>query len=450
MRIDSRSKVKAITAILITGLAAQAGARIFGQTGSESKVLTLVELERLALERNPTLAQAAAAVEAARGRRKQAGLLPNPVIGYSGQEFAFRALTEKSEHFAFIEQTIPLGGKLKKSGRVFEQEVKQLEVEAVAQRQRVLNGVRALYWEALGAQQLIDLRAELVEVAREGVRTTAELFNVGQADRPDQLEAEIELERAELALSKARNNFKRVWQQLASAVGLASLEPARLAGDLEADLPTLDEGQLLAALLAESPEIKVAAARLERARAALARAQSERAPDHFQRGQMGYSTELLETRLGPSGRSGPEMGVEIGIRLPLLNRNQGQIAAAQAEIARAERELERLRLLLRAKLARAFRDYSDAVTAVRRYKEAIVPNAQRAYELYLTNFRQMAASYPQVLIAQRTLFQVKEDYLDALVRLRQSATLIEGFLLSGALDAPGSSMTESDARGNDR
>ena len=41
-----------------------------------------------------------------------------------------------------------------------------------------------------------------------------------------------------------------------------------------------------------------------------------------------------------------------------------------------------------------------------------------------------------VLIAQRTLFQVREDYLNALVDLRQNATQIEGFLLTGALDAP--------------
>jgi cobalt-zinc-cadmium efflux system outer membrane protein len=448
MQIENRPKIKAVTAILIVGLAA--GGQIFGQSGSASKVLTLADLERIALEKNPTLAQAAAAVEAARGRKKQAGLLPNPVIGYSGQQLAFRALAEKSEHFAFIEQAIPLGGKLKKGVRVFEQEVKQLEVEAVAQRQRVLNGVRAFYWEAVGAQQLIDLRAELVKIAREAVRTTAELFNVGQADRPDQLEAEIELERAELGLESARNNFNQVWQQLACAVGLPSLEPARLVGDLEAGLPALDEGQLLARLLAESPEIKSAAAQLERARAALADAQSQRAPDLFLRGKIGYSTELLETRLGSSRPTGPEMGLEIGIRLPLLNRNQGNIAAAQAEIARAERELERVRILLRARLARAFRDYSDAATAVRRYKETILPNAQRAYELYLTSFRQMAASYPQVLIAQRTLFQVKEDYLRALVKLRQSATLIEGFLLTGALDAPRSNMTEGGARGDER
>ena len=66
----------------------------------------------------------------------------------------------------------------------------------------------------------------------------------------------------------------------------------------------------------------------------------------------------------------------------------------------------------------------------------MLPRAQKAYELYLTSFRHMAASYPQVIIAQRTMFQLRESYLDALVDLRQNAIQLEGFLLTGALDAP--------------
>lgn len=77
--------------------------------------MTLADLERQALEGNPTLAQAEAAIRAAEGRRVQAGLMPNPIIGYQAEELAFRAIGEKSEHLGFIEQTIPLGGKLRKS-----------------------------------------------------------------------------------------------------------------------------------------------------------------------------------------------------------------------------------------------------------------------------------------------------------------------------------------------
>src|SRR5262249_45112629 len=77
-------------------------------------------------------AEAQAAIRAADGRRAQAGLWPNPVVGYTGEEFAARAFGDKSEHFAFAEQTILLGGKLGKSQRIFDQEKVLAEQEAIA------------------------------------------------------------------------------------------------------------------------------------------------------------------------------------------------------------------------------------------------------------------------------------------------------------------------------
>src|SRR5262249_39118373 len=115
------------------------------QTAACQPVLTLADLERMALHANPTLPQAQAAIRAAEGRRVQAGLWPNPVVGYTGAEFSTRAFGDKSEHFAFVEQTILLGGKLSKSQRIFAQEKILAQQEAVAQRYRITNTVRMLF-----------------------------------------------------------------------------------------------------------------------------------------------------------------------------------------------------------------------------------------------------------------------------------------------------------------
>src|SRR5262245_19793859 len=160
------------------------------QIAACQQVLTLADLERMALQANPTLPEAQAAICAAEGRRVQAGLWPNPIVGYTGAEFSTRAFGNKSDHFAFIEQTILLGGKLGKSRRIFAQEKILAEQEAIAQRYRILNTVRMLFYEALGAQRRVETRAELVRIAREAVGVTEQLFNVGQADRPDAYRSE--------------------------------------------------------------------------------------------------------------------------------------------------------------------------------------------------------------------------------------------------------------------
>lgn len=400
----------------------------------EGPVVTLEELERMASAGNPTLAQAQSSIQAAEGRRRQAGAFPNPVVGYFGEELAFRAAGEKSEHGVFVEQTIPLGGKLGKSKRIFEREREQAEALAEAQALRVTNSVRALYFEALGAQQLVELRADLADLAREAVEITKELYNVGQADRPDQLEIEIEAERAEIEMLRAQGDWEQAWRAIGAMVNNPSLRPARLAGSLDAAEATLDQEQLLTTLLRDSPEIRAARAGVERARAVVSRQRAERIPDLFVQGGVGYNNEILDR---DGRKTGAEGRIEVGVNVPIFNRNRGGIAAAEAELAISERELDRLQLSLRTRMASSFREYRSARTVVEKYRTQVVPRARQAYEMYLGNFRQMAAAYPQVLIAQRTLFQVEVEYARALVELKRSAASLRGFLLEGGLDPVG-------------
>ncbi len=414
------------------------------QTQNCVQTLTLADLEQMALQANPTLAQAEAAIRVAEGRREQAGLWPNPVVGYRGEEFATRAFTQKSEHFGFIDQTILLGGKLAKSQRIFAQEKVLAHQEAIAQRYRILNTVRMLFYEALGAQRRVETRAEIARIAREAVGVTEKLFNVGQADRPDAFEIEIEAQRAQLDLIMAENRRDQVWQQVGAVLGDPFLKPACIAGDLERGFPLLEQETVLATLLGGSPELKRAQAAVERARAAIARAKAERVPDLFLRGGFGYSTELLETiPPQPLGRrTGPEGFFEVGVRLPIFNRNQGNIAAAYAELDIAQREAQRIELVLRAQMAAVFRNYQNALRVVIQYERQVLPRARRGYQLYLAGSKQMAAAYPQALVARRTLFQVQDEYIDALVGVWWNAIQLQGFLLTGGLGAPAGARPE--------
>ncbi|MDQ2980387.1 MAG: TolC family protein, partial [Acidobacteriota bacterium] len=111
-----------------------------GQTTAAGPPLSLQELERRALENNPTIAQASDEVAAARGRAVQGGLLPNPRVGYAFEEVPFKSsVPNRGKQGFFIEQSIPLGGKLRLARRVFEKEVDEGERNLEGQRGRVLN-----------------------------------------------------------------------------------------------------------------------------------------------------------------------------------------------------------------------------------------------------------------------------------------------------------------------
>jgi cobalt-zinc-cadmium efflux system outer membrane protein len=400
---------------------------------SPSPDLTLADLEKLALAHNPTLAESRADVRASGGRKLQSGLYPNPTIGYEGREITGGDVYRGGEHGIFVEQSIVTGGKLRLSRQVFASEEAQAKAVAATQQARVINAVRLAYYQALAAQEQVDLRSKLADLSAEAAGVSGKLSNVGQADQPDVLEARIEAGRAALDLLAARADQERAWEDLAEVVGDPALAIRPLAGKLEEGLPQLDHAQALDTILASSPEVQAATLGVTRAEAALKRARAEKYPDIDVRAGVDYNRELL----GSMGQAvGWEGEAAVGLKIPVFNRNQGNIETAEAEVTHARQELERIKLALRAQFTGIFRDYATADETVRRYRNQILPDAEKAYQLYLAKYQQMAAAYPQVLIARRTLFQLREDYTRALATEWQAAIAIQGYLLTDGLAAP--------------
>jgi cobalt-zinc-cadmium efflux system outer membrane protein len=172
---------------------------------------------------------------------------------------------------------------------------------------------------------------------------------------------------------------------------------------------------------------------LERRRHSTAR-KVEKIPDIVARGGLRKNRELLEAGGRPVGLEG---FFDVGFEIPFFNRNQGNVAAARANLDRAERDVQRVKLSLRMRMARFTRSTRTPPSPQIDIGHRMIPRAQHAYDLYLKSFRQMAAAYPQVLIAQRNLFQLQQDYIDALVNTWRNAVEIEGLLLNGGLEAPG-------------
>jgi cobalt-zinc-cadmium efflux system outer membrane protein len=421
-----------ITLAVLFGLAAGFG---LAQSASEEP-LTLARLEQIALERNPTLLQATAQIEAANGRAKQAGLLPKPVVGYSAEEFAFQRGTGRGKQGVFLEQAIPLGGKLSGSRSIFQKEGIEAQATSDAQRLRVLNSVRSLYYEAVIAARRVHVRERLAQLTDEAVKVSRQLYNTGAADRPDVLESEIEARETRLAMEAARNQQYHTWLSLATMIGQPDLELRPLADEVETSPPELERQAAVAALMRDSPQLRRARAQAERAAAIVTRADREVFPDLFLRVGADYDRELLETGPKAGQRVGWEASAEAGFSIPLFNRNQGNRAAARAELSRAKAEVQRLELALRSRLSGVFEAYLTALRMADEYGKEILPRAEQAYRLYLDKFQQMAAAYPQVLIAQRTLFQTSERYLSALEEANVAAVQIQGMLLVDGLDSP--------------
>jgi cobalt-zinc-cadmium efflux system outer membrane protein len=388
--------------------------------------LSLADLEQLALQGNPTLAQAAATVEASRGKAVQAGLYPNPTIGYAAEQIGI-AGTAGELQGGFVQQTIVTAGKLRLSRAKYNQEAYEAELLATAQQYRVLNGVRMRFYELLALRRMIELHRNVLANAEESLQTRKEMLNAGQASRADVLLEEVALGDAQIALRTVENRYPALWQDLTAHVGSPDLPPTPLKGQLEQAGPALDWDSSLTRLLQESPELQAAQAHVVHDQITLRREKAEPIPNIQLQGSAGYNYET---------RNAVASGIQIGVKLPLWNRNQGTIRQAEADLARSHAEVTRVELALRQRLADAFNRYKTARETSQIYRDTNVPKATEAYEVQLDMYKKRRTAWPDVVAVQRSLLAVKEKYTRSLLELREAEVAIGGLLLVDGLSSP--------------
>ena len=402
------------------------------QENPENPLVELAELERLAFENNPTLAQARAEIRTGEARRLQSGLYPNPTAGYVGEEIRGGS-PEGGQHGFFVSQTLVLGGKLGLNQEIAGHDVRISELEAEEQRLRVTNGVKLAFYRVLAAQEMLDLERDLLAIAEDKLRTEGELRNLGQVDDAELLQVEVEHQHREMTVAIRESALRQAWRSLAAIVGVPDLPARTAAGNLEEVPAALDEARVLERLTRESPAVLIAQEVVNRARAQITRAEKEPIPNLELRGGLQNNREILEST---GVRVGLQGFLEVGVPLPLFNRNQGSVAAAEAQLERSVREVERVALVLRERASSHFEVYETSRIMVERYRGELLPRARRAYELRVEGHGLMLASYPQVLEARARLFELQAEYVSALEMQWMNAVALSGLLLTDGLEAP--------------
>ncbi len=394
--------------------------------------LKLEDFLALAGKNNPTLQQAAAIIRRSEAEAKQAALYPNPSVGYEGDQIRGGSYGG-GEQGGYVAQTIVLGGKLGLRRNIFEQQKQSDQIAAEAQLARVHNDVAQQFYDTLAAQQMVAVRGRLLGLATDAVETAHQLANVGQADAPDVLQAEVEAEQAAIDYNTSQRMFLQRFQSLAALAGSPATEVAPLDADLTAT-PEIDPARMVDAMVQQAPTVKQAQQQVAVAEAKLKDAHREIIPDLQLRAGEQQNLEALPE--APGKKTGAQSFASVGIELPLWNRNQGNKQAAEAELEETRQDITRIQLSLRQRAETLAQNYLSAKEEADRYRTALLPRARRAYQLYLDKYQDMAQAYPQVIVSQRTLFELEVRYIDSLDRIWQNAIALQNFTLQGALDKP--------------
>jgi cobalt-zinc-cadmium efflux system outer membrane protein len=387
----------------------------------EIRTATLESLLELALSNNPALQQVRAAASKAAGIRAQVGLKPNANLGYFGQEIGNDGAG--GQHGGFVSQTIVRGNKLAWNQQVIGHDVNSLRWQVQAQCRRVETDVRIRYYRALTAQQKLNqarrFRAEAIKAAD----IAEERLDASEGTRPDLLQSQILVDLVELTIRAAELDYRGAWQELAAVANAPYLQPAELLGSLPVDYAEFDSDALYEQIATESPLLKSAVARVDRARASLRRQRIQPIPN--------LQTQL---GLGYDDSTGDDYAlVQLSLPLPIHNKNQGNVSAAYAEYCEATHNVQRIRMQIRAQLADALRRYDTARARAERFQTSVLPKAEESLSLIQLAQASGEAEFLRVLTARQAYFEFNLQFIDELGKLAQIQSEIDGLLLTGGL-----------------
>lgn len=392
---------------------------------SQPSAYSLQDLINISLGQNPALQQAGLGIQSAQGKAYQAGLYPNPVASFSADELGDRTgpagiLTPQ------LSQEIVLGGKLRLNRAVAGKEVDQATLALQSQRYSLFTTVRQGYFEVLATQRRVQILGELVKFAKKSQENAEALEKAKQIAELDVLPLQLEFHRLTADLEATQREWVAAWRRLAASIGIPNLPMTALIGNLDDNLPNFDFEQARDIVLEIHPEVNFAKVGIAKADLALRRAEVEKIPN--------VTVGAGYTRQNQNRSNDWMLGVSVPI--PVFNRNQGNVLAAQADTGKARFEVTRVQNDLASRLATAFGQYSAAKQRADRYRTSIVPTATRSYELSMKAFKGGQFEYLRVIQAQRAISEANLEYIRALGDAWRSASEIAGLLLEDEWPRP--------------
>jgi len=368
--------------------------------------LALAEAE----SRSPDLEAATAAVEAARGRLRQAGFRTNPELSIEVENFAG---TGPYSGFDGTETTVSVNQRLDLSGRRTARiGVGRVELEAAMLRLAIARAdlklaVRQQFATAVAARDRLRLARETLARAQELARIAGELVEAGREPPLRALRASSAAAQADAEVRAAEAEEMAARQTLGALLG-ADTPPAEVigSGDLEPG-PTVTAEQTLDVRLADVERL-VSEAALQRERTL---------------GRLDPAVGIGVRRIEETGDQA--LMATFSVPLPVFDRNQGNITAAGAEVRGAAARRAGVLARARAQIGSAAASFAAAQARVTALEANAMPQAQEALRLAQLSYQAGRVSLLELLDAQDAFATAQADLINARRAQAEAAAVLD-------------------------
>jgi cobalt-zinc-cadmium efflux system outer membrane protein len=394
-----------------------AAALAFPATAAFAGPITLDEAIAKAIEAAPSIRANEAAVAAAQAGRVQAGVRPNPTVTVEGENLVGSGpynVFGQAEITGTYSQTIERGGKRDARVAYAERDIGVAEASSRVARLELVSAVQRAFLDVVIAGYVVEIAETRlgveVEMQREALRRVRgykdPLF-VETSASARVTQARLNLTEAQARREGARAALAAFWNGRA--------EDVETEGEVLSGIPAARQLAVADAELAQ--------AEAARASAAVAVEQTRTTQDYTLSGGARFL------------RGTNDVALVAGVTIPLgrFDRNQGNIAKAQAEKLRIELTAEAERLDRLRRLASLGAEADAARTRADAIVLEVYPQTTKALRQVREGYARGGFTFRDMQGAADAIIQAQAEWLDAVIRYRDLQTEIDR--LTGRFDA---------------
>jgi cobalt-zinc-cadmium efflux system outer membrane protein len=464
----------AVSAMLPAAAAGQGSATREPAPG-DTVVLTVADVRRLTLTRNPAFLAEREDAAIARGGLRQARILRfNPDLSAAAPGAGTSSPRNPLE--ATLMQELELAGQ--RGLRISAARVGVTRAEAAVQnaaRKSVAEAALAFY-RALSSDRRLAVTRDGLELTTRLLQAVRTQVREGEISTLEGTLAEIEFGRARARVLETERLATASVLELKRVTGLAPDVPVRLvdpsapvllpvaamnADSLGVPAPTpdaessahvalvasgtlpdparLDIDSLVELALTRRPDLAATTATVREFETLASLARREALPNL----RLGAVAERVP------GESGFRIGPAFGISVPIWNRNQGVVDERLAQVRQAQLQRQAVELRVRTDVETAVRSYRAATQEAATFETTVRQPARTNSALLETAFRAGKIALPTLLLLRNQLLDAELGYWDAWLARQDALVQLQaatGLLASDALSAADTSLPTSSTK----
>lgn len=388
-----------------------------GSVYNQGDILTLPGAIQRAIDESPYLKSLRSQIEAAEGAEVQSSYQPNPELSFEAENIIgtgeFSGV-DAAEFTFEVSQTLE-----KKDKRLARQDVakaikEQINNVYLAARLTIERDVHIAYANVLSEAESVKLAIEQEKLAKNVLKTVSKRVKAA---------ADSEIQKSKADVAHAMSVIAREQHKQQLAIAKATL--ARFWGASELNF-SLDHSHFYAL---KPPETLIHYQQF-----------LMRAPDiqglQYLKSEKQSLLKLEHALAKPDPnisfglrdfRESGDQALMIGVSIPIAlhNQNKGNIVKAQAQLHQADNESQQTIRSLEQQLSENWQAWSMAYAEASRLKQSLLPAAEKSFALARSGYERGKFPYLEVLDAQRTLFDARSQYHDALKRYHAARAHVE-------------------------